>query len=190
MWWFLFLHPYGILFIELFIYLFIYFSTFLACWTCMLHMTTSSSVCPVYIYTSLPVSVNNSLRKAAVGCQNVWSSCDLASVPTSSTIWVFLATQAFIVILDMLATNGKSVKIYHRQRADTWNQLAVHIFGAGQYVKTANWLHCVVTCSWWWLTDTPSGLKHFVCHQLPQHCNWQVEDAVCTLWTASNHCLG
>ena len=72
---------------------------FLACCTRVPHVTTSLFVCPVCIYTSLPVSVNNSLRKAAIGCRNVWWSCDLASVSTSSTVWVFLATQAFIILL-------------------------------------------------------------------------------------------
>ena len=83
--------------VHLYSYIFKFRTTFLACCTHMPHMTTLSFVCPVCMYTSLPVSVSNSLRKAAVGCQNVWSSCDLASVSTSSTIWVFLATQGFIV---------------------------------------------------------------------------------------------
>ena len=46
-------------------------TAFLACCTHMPHVTTSLFVCPVCIYTSLPVSVNNLLRTAAVGAQNV-----------------------------------------------------------------------------------------------------------------------
>ena len=67
-------------------YIFKFRTTFLACCTRMPHVTTSSFVCPLCTCTSLSVGVNNSLRKAAIGCLNVRSSCDLASVSTSSTI--------------------------------------------------------------------------------------------------------
>ena len=72
-----------VFFLVLFIILWTHLNfraTFLAHCTCTPHVTTSPSVCPVCIYTSLPVSDNPSLMKAFTGCRNVGSSWDLASV--------------------------------------------------------------------------------------------------------------
>ena len=145
----------------------------------MPHVTTSSFVCSVCVYTSLPVSVNNSLRKAAVGCQNVWSSCDLVSVSTSSTIWVFLATQTTIdstVVLrmsftyrDNRATNIIAQALFRRWPfCRYWWTVACTngmqgCFAQQNWVQTVKHYRCLAFCRLFWLQFSGFGLIKSTC---------------------------
>ena len=49
-------------------------------------------------FTCVPVSVNYSLMEAAVGCWNIWITVSVFC----QSIWVYLATQVYILIDDVL----------------------------------------------------------------------------------------
>ena len=112
LWLFVYLHSFSAS-VRYSLYLFIYFLVLqVSCYfPCLLYMHASCDcliVClPVCIYTSLPESVNNSLRKPAVGCQNIWSSC-VIWLPFPRVVqyaWILLHWNIILTSSNILCNN-------------------------------------------------------------------------------------
>ena len=56
-----------------------------------------------YNYTNKPNEKEKRKEYYTVGCQNVWSSCDSASVSTTSTVWVVNVVHCTCVLQVLLS---------------------------------------------------------------------------------------